>query len=357
METVTTVKPIYEYNLVNWTDIQDHLPLLMESARGNCMEIGVRGGVSTSALLYGLEEHGGHLWSVDINQCQGFEHPNWTFIQADSTKEQERINALIPAELELLFVDGDHTYEGALSDLLSFGHRAKKILIHDVDCPDTFPGVRRAMEEYAAKVGCGHSTFHGSYGMGMIERPQRIVKALSITGWMTEGELNWLAKQASLHDVVVEVGCYQGRSTRAMGDNARGIVYAVDDWKGLRTVDETWWTNDTPQQERETLFEIFQRNIGDLIPTKVRVVRMDHSEVSAVAFAPAEMPADMVFIDGSHDYQSVKRDIQTWLPLLRTGGLMCGHDSNQGDVMQAVNELLPGAKSGEVGLIWTWNKP
>jgi predicted O-methyltransferase YrrM len=36
------------------------------------MEIGVRSGVSTSALLAGIEEHGGKLYSFDINNCDVF---------------------------------------------------------------------------------------------------------------------------------------------------------------------------------------------------------------------------------------------------------------------------------------------
>jgi hypothetical protein len=70
----------YEYHLKNWSDIQDHLPRLYEAAKGNCMEIGVRSGVSTSALLAGIEAHGGHLYSFDINHCDVFHgHPQWTF--------------------------------------------------------------------------------------------------------------------------------------------------------------------------------------------------------------------------------------------------------------------------------------
>ena len=35
---------------------------------------------------------------------------------------------------------------------------------------------------------------------------------------------------------------------------------------------------------------------------------------------------DFVFIDGDHRYESVRRDIQAWLPKVRPGGIMGGHD-------------------------------
>jgi predicted O-methyltransferase YrrM len=169
---------------------------------------------------------------------------------------------------------------------------------------------------------------------------------------MAYEELAWLAEQASKHDVIVEIGSYQGRSTRAMGDSAKGIVYAVDDWKGLRTIDTEWWTKETPKDVRETLFERFVANMQDLIDIgKVTIICSDHAKVSELA-----PKADMIFIDGDHSYAGVKRDIETWLPLLNEGGLICGHDANQGELMRAVNELLPG-NAVAVGLIWMWGRP
>jgi len=170
---MATPAEAFHVNSTTWSDVQEHLLYFYQSAKGNVMEIGVRGGASTSALLAGVVDHGGHLWSVDVNNCRVFDHPQWTFIQADSIREKDRILAQIPDELEVLFVDGDHSYEGCLSDLQAFGPRAKLILIHDCLCPDTFPGVRRASEEYAASLGVPLTIREGSYGLGVINVPER----------------------------------------------------------------------------------------------------------------------------------------------------------------------------------------
>src|SRR5947199_8512111 len=61
-----------------------------------------------------------------------------------------------------------------------------------------------------------------------------ISKALSIQGWMSEPELNWLAETAQTAKVIVEVGSHVGRSTRALADNTQGTLIAVDDWYGPR---------------------------------------------------------------------------------------------------------------------------
>lgn len=51
---------------------------------------------------------------------------------------------------------------------------------------------------------------------------------------------------------------------------------------------------------------------------------------------------DFIYIDGSHLYESVKADLEMFLPKLKKGGLMCGHDyveySNFG-VIKAVDEF------------------
>jgi len=58
---------------------------------------------------------------------------------------------------------------------------------------------------------------------------------------------------------------------------------------------------------------------------------------------------DFVFIDAEHTYEAVKADIQAWLPKLRPGALLSGHDysppgerSEKGwpGVVQAVDEFV-----------------
>jgi len=159
----------YEYHLANWSDIQEHLPRLYDAARGNVLEIGVRSGCSTSALLAGIEEHGGHLWSVDINDCPVFAgHPNWTFRRADTLKDADAIKRELPESLDVLFVDGDHTYQGAMSDLINFGDIAKLIFVHDTEAPD-FPDVRKAVMEYASQYKRNVIFHPGSFGMAEMQ--------------------------------------------------------------------------------------------------------------------------------------------------------------------------------------------
>ncbi len=173
-----------------------------------------------------------------------------------------------------------------------------------------------------------------------------ISNALSIDGWMEPAELEWLAQRAKDHLLIVELGSFLGRSTRALADNTDGQVFAVDDWQGLRDRDGAYKRFTTATTNRD-----FRRNLQDHLATgKVQMLHMDHGQFAAEAEKLAAA-ADMVFVDGCHDYEAVARDIQTWL---RIPGrrLLCGHDANWVGVDQALCELLPHAQHVPGTSLW-----
>jgi precorrin-6B methylase 2 len=52
---------------------------------------------------------------------------------------------------------------------------------------------------------------------------------------------------------------------------------------------------------------------------------------------------DLVFIDGDHTYSQVQKDIRLWLPHIKPGGILCGHDygfENWPGVKQAFDEEM-----------------
>jgi len=179
-----------------------------------------------------------------------------------------------------------------------------------------------------------------------------ITRALAVEGWMAEEELLWLAEQARSHRVIVEIGSFLGRSTLALASNTIGVVYALDDWRGPRdaTAGVSKWREETGQAFVEHGYEAFIHNIDGY--QNIRPRRCDHA-------APPDVPQpDMVFIDGSHEYPDVRRDILYWQARLAPDGLLCGHDYNWDGVYQAVGELLPFAKSVPGTSLWYWqNSP
>ena len=77
---------------------------------------------------------------------------------------------------------------------------------------------------------------------------------------------------------------------------------------------------------------------------------------AAVLLQRCGQRADMIFIDANHAYDSVKADIQAWLPLLVDGGIICGHDydpPNWMGIKRAVDECVPKFRIVPGTTIWT----
>lgn len=155
-----------------------------------------------------------------------------------------------------------------------------------------------------------------------------IAKAQKIEGWMSDQELEWLAEQSAKHELIVEIGCYKGRSTRALSDNTKGIVIAIDDFAG-------------PNRDFENRNSIHKKFISNMqgLGAVLKFVKASYEEAYQEPLVQALHP-DMVFIDGDHSYEAVKRDIDFWKPRIAEGGLLCGHDSSHPPIVQAVSEML-----------------
>ena len=84
------------------------------------------------------------------------------------------------------------------------------------------------------------------------------------------------------------------------------------------------------------LFEVFTKNMQ---PVEGRYAAIRADSIAASVFYANES-LDFVFIDAAHDYHSVLADINAWLPKVKIGGIISGHDFFHDPVKQAVVEKL-----------------
>lgn len=171
-----------------------------------------------------------------------------------------------------------------------------------------------------------------------------VTAAENIFGWMSHDELVFLAEQARNHRAIIEIGSFHGRSTKALAATP-GVVWTFDCGDPMYERH-----NSKPQAE------IFGDNLrGEIADHKVCSYWFPSPQASR------QFPdgyADMIFVDGDHTYQAVKADILAWLPKLRAGGLLCGHDYTHAadglierpGVKQAVDEIFPSVNL--VGSLW-----
>jgi GT2 family glycosyltransferase len=95
------------------------------------VELGVRRGASTRALLAGVHETDGELWGVDLNNDHGVVDPRFHFIHGDAADCADRWEAI-----DLLHVDTDpHTEEQTLRWFDLYADRCRAIALHDAHHP------------------------------------------------------------------------------------------------------------------------------------------------------------------------------------------------------------------------------
>ena len=114
---------------------------------------------------------------------------------------------------------------------------------------------------------------------------------------------------------MVEIGSYQGESTEMFANAGFEHVHAVDPW-----VDEGETTTyGTPYANVEYAFDQRTENMPTIIKIK------DFGANYARDFEDGSL--DFVYIDALHTYEALKEDIAAWLPKIKKGGFIGGHDA------------------------------
>lgn len=140
---------------------------------------------------------------------------------------------------------------------------------------------------------------------------------------------------------VVEIGVWQGKSVcfaavESIKENKQIKIYAVDTFEG--SPDEPRIQKDLKElhEKETTLKEEFLKNI-EPVKDIIEVVHMDSISASKQF---EDNSLDFVFIDGSHLYEAVLADIQAWLPKVKTGGVIAGHDIDGPEEFNGVRKAV-----------------
>ena len=155
------------------------------------------------------------------------------------------------------------------------------------------------------------------------------------------------------------MGCWEGKSTAYLANACYPAeLQAVDTWKG--NIDENPNHPMAVIARERDVYRVFLNNIRSLTLGNVRA----HVMRSRDFFARQQRAIKFCHIDASHDFPSVKADIEAASKLLIPRGVLCGGDflsanmqraDLQGGVERAVRELLPGMQTAKN--FWLWQKP
>jgi predicted O-methyltransferase YrrM len=142
-------------------------------------------------------------------------------------------------------------------------------------------------------------------------------RAALVDGWLSDAQGRALfraAAETTGRGAIVEIGSWKGRSTTWLASGARlagGRVYAIDPHCRSR---------EHPSAETldEFLGNLARNGLADIVEPLVMT--------SEAAAAHIEGPVELLFIDGDHSYEAVRRDAELWLPRLIEGGTVMFHD-------------------------------
>jgi len=119
--------------------------------------------------------------------------------------------------------------------------------------------------------------------------------------------------------IIVELGT--GR-----GDSTTGLLLAAQECNAV-----LYTTDSAPNRG----------NIPEWLREEKNVVVLNED---GVAFGKkwGEKLVDFVFVDTSHSYEQTTKEIETWMPLLKHGGIMTFHDTvtHADGVMKAIKDYL-----------------
>ena len=156
---------------------------------------------------------------------------------------------------------------------------------------------------------------------------------------------------------MVEVGVWKGSLARHLTRLCRSIreYYAIDPWKKLEGTG--WGRMEVPQEYWDHVYMKACQNMP--YHRGLKMIKM--SGLEAVKLFPLKKFAgyfDLIYIDSTHRYEETRDEIIAWLPLVRKGGLIGGHDygakrPEHKGVSKAVDEIFKKdqIKTGE-DMVW-----
>lgn len=168
----------------------------------------------------------------------------------------------------------------------------------------------------------------------------------TIDGWCDYQDIYQEAiRRADNGAIFVEIGAFKGKSgayagVEILNSGKKIALNLVDHFKGNAEHLDTasHWYEANLKEDPEYLFNLCTKNL-EPVKDVVTIIRKT-SVQAAKQFKNGSL--DFVFIDGSHDTDSVCADIDAWLPKVKAGGIIAGHDyKTHRQVEIAVNSRFP----------------
>lgn len=152
--------------------------------------------------------------------------------------------------------------------------------------------------------------------------------------------------------LIIEVGSFLGYSASGMTAemikiNPDSVTICVDSWMGGADHWEEATFNTTSRIKRKNGYPTFYYNfLANMCYSDLQnnILPFAYPSITAAVilqrvFEKNQLEADMIYIDGSHEYWDVILDLTNYYPLAKQGGLIFGDDWTCPDVRNAVTDF------------------
>lgn len=173
-----------------------------------------------------------------------------------------------------------------------------------------------------AVVGGRVLTVHATERQFMARQQPSVTRGLPIQLRMSRNHLPALSKTLGFTRGA-EIGVWKGAFSAAFCEaNPKLHMLCVDPWLSYPAWLDT--KNALPYEQAQRLMqESYDIARTTLDPLNCTIVRKFSAEAAA---AVPDRSLDFVYIDANHVFDAVTEDLQLWVPKVRTGGFVAGHD-------------------------------
>jgi predicted O-methyltransferase YrrM len=177
-----------------------------------------------------------------------------------------------------------------------------------------------------------------------IGRFEKVAAFNAIPGYLTWHEgyaLLSFAEQWPSDGDIVEIGSFKGKSTcylaQGCATSGRGVVYAVDHFKGSPEHQKGGHEETREIVETGSTFDEFVRNLGAHgLGERVKPIVGDSTQAAAGWNGAIRM----LFIDGDHSFDGTRTDFEAWFPHVSDTGLVCFHDYQNTHYLDGVTRFI-----------------
>ncbi len=138
--------------------------------------------------------------------------------------------------------------------------------------------------------------------------------------------------------VGAEIGVGEGANSLNILKNLDiRTLYCIDPYEQFGLGKEYYSTRaDKPEVQAMLGYDTVSTTLSGFEDKVVQLLLTSNEAASKIA----DEELDFVYIDGDHEYLSVRRDIELYWPKVKVGGLVAGHDYNGKPVRDAVEDEL-----------------